>query len=75
MQNLEKHPGNFKAACEEPEWIYVSGRRVVHAFSFREGNEDQPWLFVMTHAFLGWRAIRRGRDLLLIPDRENWGIA
>lgn len=61
--------------ANEPEWIYVSGHRVVHVLPFRDDDEAEPWQFVMTQAFLGWRPIRHGRNLLLIPDRENWGIA
>lgn len=88
MQNLEREPGNFKAETDEPEWIYVVGRKVVHKFPFRHDDETEPWLFLLDLAFEGWRVMRRVPDLVLVPEpaalvpwfhivdiKPHWGIA
>lgn len=71
MENLATEPDDFN----ETGWIYVHSRYSVHKFPFRTSDGVNPWAFVMHHAFLGWRAIRKGNDLILVPDEYHWGFA
>lgn len=88
MREISETLGENKAATDEPEWIYVVGRKVIHRFPFRLDNEPEPWLFLLDLAFEGWRIMRRGSDLVLAPDpaalvpwfplvdiKPHWGLA
>lgn len=68
MNEISETFGNNKAPADEPEWIYVVGRKVIHKMPFRLDDEPEPWLFLLDLAFEGWRVLRRGPDLVLIPE-------
>lgn len=68
MQQISATFGENKAAADEPEWIYIVGRKVIHKLPFRMDDEPEPWQFPLDLAFEGWRILRRGTDLVLVPE-------
>lgn len=75
MENVPIPEGKFKAPPNDPVWVRVCGRMVTHSFPFREEGETEPWGFPLALSFEGWRPIRNGQELLIVPDDQPWGLA
>jgi hypothetical protein len=75
MQLIPAIAGRNKADPSDPHMVRVTDGRIIHSFEFDNG-EDFPWLRPLLWAFEGWRLIRDGDVLLIVPDDEKpWGIA
>jgi hypothetical protein len=74
VENVPIPRGHFKASSADPQWVKITDGRVSHSFEFYSG-EEFPWLRPLLWGFEGWRLMRSGKDLLIVPEDKPWGIA